>query len=50
MLQNGCFENASDARTELFEYIEGYYNTHRKYSSIGYLTPSQFETKFHSVN
>lgn len=50
MLQNGCFENASDARTELFEYIEGYYNTHRKHSSIGYLTPSQFETKFHSVN
>ena len=50
MLQNGCFENASDARTELFEYIEGYYNTHSKHSSIGYLTPSQFETKFHSVN
>ena len=50
MLQNGCFENASDARTELFEYIEGYYNTHRKHSSIGYLTPSQFETQFHSVN
>jgi transposase InsO family protein len=50
MLQNGCFENASDARTELFEYIEGYYNTHRKHSSIGDLTPCQFETKFHSVN
>jgi len=25
MLQDGCFENAGDARTEIFEYIEGYY-------------------------
>ena len=44
MLQDGCFENAADARTEIFEYIEGYYNHHRKHSALGYLTPSQFET------
>jgi len=50
MLQGGCFENASDARIEIFEYIEGYYNTHRKHSSIGYKTPSQFEAKIHSAN
>jgi putative transposase len=50
MLQNGCFENASDARTEIFEYIEGYYNTHRKHSAIGYKTPNQFEAQIHSVN
>ena len=50
MLQNGCFENASDARTELFEYIEGYYNTHRKHSALGYQTPNQFEAQIHSAN
>jgi putative transposase len=50
MLQNGCFENASDARTEIFDYIEGYYNTHRKHSAIGYKTPSQFEAHIHSTN
>jgi transposase InsO family protein len=50
MLQDGCFENAGDARTEIFEYIEAYYNTHRKHSSIGYKTPSQFEAQLHSVN
>jgi putative transposase len=50
MLQDGCFENAGDARTEIFEYIEAYYNTHRKHSSIGYKTPSQFEAQIHSVN
>jgi putative transposase len=49
MLQDGCFENASDARIEIFEYIEGYYNTHRKHSAIGYKTPSQFETQIRST-
>jgi putative transposase len=50
MLQGGCFENASDARLEIFEYIEGYYNTHRKHSSLAYQTPSQFEAHLHSLN
>jgi len=50
MLQDGCFDNAGDARTAIFEYIEAYYNTHRKHSSIGYKTPSQFEAQIHSVN
>jgi len=33
-----------------FEYIDGYYNTHRKHSSLGYQTPTQFEAKIHSAN
>jgi putative transposase len=50
MLQGGCFQNAGDAQIEIFDYIEGYYNTHRKHSSIGYKTPSQFEAQIHSAN
>jgi putative transposase len=50
MLQEGSFENAGDARAEIFEYIEGYYNTHRKHSALGYQTPAQFEAQIHSVN
>ena len=50
MLQGGCFDTAGDARTEIFEYIEGYYNNHRKHSSIGYKTPIQFEAQIHSAN
>jgi len=50
MLQGGCFENAGDAQIEIFEYIEGYYNTHRKHSSLGYQTPNQFEARIHSAN
>jgi transposase InsO family protein len=50
MLQGGCFESARAARLEIFEYIDGYYNTHRKHSSIGYKTPTQFEAQLLSVN
>ena len=50
MLQGGCFEDADDARTEIFEYIDGYYNNHRKHSSLGYRTPVQFEAQLHSTN
>jgi putative transposase len=50
MLQGGCFEDANDARIEIFEYIDGYYNTHRKHSALGYRTPDQFEARIHSTN
>lgn len=43
MLQGGRFEDAADARLEIFEYIDGYYNNQRKHSALGYLTPNQFE-------
>lgn len=47
VLQGGRFADFDDARTELFDYIEGYYNHYRKHSSIGNLTPSQFEKSFY---
>ena len=50
MLQDGCFQDAGDAHTEIFDYIEGYYNSHRKHSSLGYKTPNQFEAHIHSTN
>jgi len=50
MLQNGCFETAAEARTEIFEFIDGYYNTHRKHSALAYRTPDQFETHLLTLN
>lgn len=50
MLQGGRFEDVDDARTEIFEYIESYYNNQRKHSSIGYLTPIQFENQILTSN
>jgi putative transposase len=31
--------------TAIFEYIEGWYNTRRLHSSLGYLSPSTYEAK-----
>jgi putative transposase len=30
----------------IFDYIEGFYNRCRRHSSLGYLPPEQFETRF----
>lgn len=43
LVQKQRDKDAGEARLNLFEYIEAYYNTQRKHSSIGYLSPSQFE-------
>jgi putative transposase len=50
MLQGGTFIDARDARTELFAYIESYYNTHRKHSALSYQTPFQFESNLRINN
>jgi transposase InsO family protein len=43
LLQDGIFETVEDARTEIFEYIEMYYNTIRLHSSLGYKSPAKYE-------
>lgn len=42
------FASRSEARREIFEYIELWYNRRRLHSSIGYLSPSEFETRLNS--
>jgi hypothetical protein len=46
MLQGGSFDNFADAKIELFAYIDSYYNTRRKHSALGYLSPTQFDYHF----
>ena len=31
------------ARTAIFEYVEGFYNRARRHSTLGYLSPVEFE-------
>ena len=38
-------ETRKQARRELFEYIEVFYNRKRRHSALGYLSPSRFEEK-----
>lgn len=37
------FETRAQAKEELFDYIEVYYNRQRLHSTLGYLSPEQFE-------
>lgn len=37
------FDTVARLRRETFEYIEGYYNTKRIHSSLGYVTPVEYE-------
>lgn len=48
LLEGGCFLSVDDARTEVFEYIEYYYNRVRKHSSLGYKSPEQVENEYHT--
>jgi transposase InsO family protein len=34
----------ADVRLALFEYIEAFYNRQRRHSTLGYLSPMQYET------
>lgn len=33
----------AEARTAIFEYIEGWFNPHRRHSTLGYLSPADYE-------
>ena len=37
------FRNRAEAKTELFRWIEGWYNPHRHHSALRYLSPVNFE-------
>ena len=41
------FPSRQVARSELFAYLEGWYNRRRLHSALGYLSPNQFEQRFH---
>lgn len=43
LVEGGIFESVEDARSEIFSYIEGYYNRIRLHSGLGYKSPLEFE-------
>ena len=42
------FNSHGQATRELFDYIEAFYNTRRRHSTIGYVSPADFERRFRS--
>ena len=43
LMQQNIFDNRDEAKTQIFNYIEGYYNTKRMHSAIDYKTPYEME-------
>jgi len=50
LLEGGVFEDVEQARSEVFSYIEGYYNRVRLHSSLGYLSPLEYELELKTKN
>lgn len=45
LVQGTKYDNPEQAQLDIFKYIETYYNTKRIHYALGYLSPSQFESK-----
>jgi len=45
-LLRSTFATRTAARLALFDYIEGFYNSHRRHSALGYLSPAEFERRW----
>jgi putative transposase len=43
LLDRRRFRNPVEARMAVFEFLEGWYNLHRRHSALGYLSPAEFE-------
>jgi putative transposase len=39
------YRSRDEARADVFDYIERFYNPKRRHSTIGYLSPMAFETQ-----
>ena len=48
LLEGGAFQNKADAQTEIFEYIEMYYNPKRRHSALNYLSPIAYENNYYN--
>lgn len=50
LMEGGVFEDLEQAHSEIFSYIEGYYNRVRLHSSLGYKSPLEFEMELQTKN
>ena len=49
LIDRNTFRTHAEAKLAVFDFIEGWYNPHRRHSSINYLSPINFERKLNLV-
>jgi len=49
LIERSTFRTQADAKHAVFDYIEGFYNTHRRHSSIGYLSPLEYDRRINAT-
>jgi hypothetical protein len=50
LLDRCRFKTQAEARNATFAFIEGFYNRRRRHSSIGYLSPVDYERRHHALS
>ena len=50
LLARSRFKTPAEARSAAFDFIEGFYNRRRRHSSVGYLSPVDFEQRYQATN
>ena len=50
LLDRRRFKTQAEARMAVFDFIEGFYNPHRRHSALGYLSPVECERVYHQQN
>jgi transposase InsO family protein len=49
LVQDAAWRSRAQARSELAQYLDGWYNYERRHSSLGYLTPVAYERQHHAA-
>ena len=49
LIDRHSFETRAEARMAIFEFIEGWYNPHRRHSSLGQQSPVNFERSYQNA-
>jgi putative transposase len=48
LIERELFETRAEARMAIFDFIEGWYNPHRRHSALDYESPIAHERKYHA--
>jgi putative transposase len=49
LLANHRFPTQREAALAVFDFIDGWYNPHRRHSALGYLSPVEFERRMRAA-